>query len=138
MPLPRRLAQLNRSVTNRVLGGLPRSISPFAILHHQGRRSGRDYSVPLAAFFRDGTILLPPTYGPEADWVQNILTADSFVVDRRGSCSQYTNAHLVGRCEAWPYLPRLVRLVMRILRIQTFVRAEADQSAMASGSTAMS
>ena len=50
MVLPRWLARFNRRVTNRVLGLIPRRISPFVIIHHRGRISGRPYATLGAAF----------------------------------------------------------------------------------------
>lgn len=124
MPLPRWLAVANRRITNRILGRIPRQISPFVIVHHAGRISGRPYVTPLAGF-RTGTgLLLTPTYGLTADWVRNILAADSFSVDRKGTLITMGNARVVGRAEAWPFLPAFVRGAMRVLRIDVFVRAD--------------
>jgi len=125
MPLPHWLATKNRRFTNHVLGRLPRRVSPFVILHHKGRFSGRPFATPLAGFSAGSGIILTPTYGPEADWVQNILSATSFQLDRRGSLATFTNAHLVDREAAWPYLPRLVRVAMQLLRIEWYVRADS-------------
>ncbi len=78
----------------------------------------------LLAIRRTGAVTPTATYGPGADWVRNVLAADSFRVDVRGVVSELTNGRLVGREEAWPYLPRLVRGAMRLLRVQVFVRAD--------------
>ncbi len=121
MVLPRWLARTNRLFTNRLLGSLPRRWSPFAIVHHVGRVSGRHYSTPLAGFRTPRGMILTPTYGPEADWVQNLLAAGSFTVDRRGDLLELTNARLVPRAEAWPHLPFVVRLAMRALRVDWYV-----------------
>lgn len=124
MVLPRWLATTNRRLTNRILGRIPDRFSPFATLHHVGRRSGTEYSVPLAAFSTETGYLLTPTYGPEADWVQNLLAADSFVLERRGRRTVLTDARLVDRTIAWPYLPRVVRFAMRVLRVHWYVAAD--------------
>lgn len=123
MVLPRWLARANRKVTNRVLGRIPERISPFVTLHHVGRSSGRAYAVPLAGFMIPGGVLLTPTYGPEADWVRNILAAVEFSLERRGQTYTFGDARLVGRSEAWPHLPGFVRLAMRILGVHSFVVA---------------
>ena len=131
MPLPRWLARLNRSLTNRVLGALPHRISPFLIVRHTGRHSGRLYTTPLAGFDTPSGIVITPTYGPEADWVKNVLAAETFAVDRRGTLRTDERARLVPRSEAWPHLPRLVRLAMRALRIEWYVYA--DRSVVSEG-----
>jgi len=124
MPLPRCLARFNRAVTNRLLGALPQRISPFLILHHIGRTSGCNYTVPLAGFVRNDQIILTPTYGPTADWVRNIIAADSFLVDRRGCLTCYRNVRLVAPSEAWPFMPHVVQTAMRILRVGEFILAD--------------
>ena len=124
MPLPRWLARTNRAFTNRVLGSIPRRISPFLLVHHTGRHSGRTYTTPLAGFDTPSGIIITPTYGPRADWVQNVLAAETLLVDRKGIVRAYGGARLIPRFEAWPHLPRLVRLAMRVLRIDWYVYAE--------------
>jgi deazaflavin-dependent oxidoreductase (nitroreductase family) len=124
MVLPRWLALTNRRLTNRLLGLIPRRWSPFVIVHHTGRKSGRSYSTLAAAFRMPQGFVLTPTYGPDADWVRNILASGEFDLDRRGQIHRLCNARLVPRREAWPHLPRAVRLAMRILRINWYVKAD--------------
>lgn len=99
-------------------------MSPFVIVTHVGRSTGRPYSTPLAGFQTPTGIVLTPTYGPSADWVQNVVAEGALTVDRRGEVWHLQNVRLIGRTEAWPALPRLVRVAMRILRIETFVSAD--------------
>ena len=124
MPLPRWLAGVNRSFTNRLLSNLPRRFTPFVILHHTGRSTARRYSVPLAAFQRGDGIVLTPTYGLEADWVKNVLAAGELDLVHRSLGGHYTGVRVIGRSEAWPHLPALVRVAMRLMRIEWFVAAD--------------
>jgi deazaflavin-dependent oxidoreductase (nitroreductase family) len=124
MVLPRWLARANRKVANPILRRLPGRLSPFATVHHVGRRSGRPYEIPLVAFRTSTGFLLTPTYGPDTDWVRNIMAAGSFAMERRGVWVELDNVRLVNRGEAWPYLPRFVRLAMRLLKVQWFVMAD--------------
>ena len=124
MVLPRWLARFNRRVTNRILGLIPRRISPFVIVHHVGRTSGKPHATLAAAFPASAGFVLTPTYGPEADWVRNVLAAGSFTLDRRGDHYRLANSRLVPRAEAWPYLPGPVRLAMRLMGIEWYVLAD--------------
>lgn len=124
MVLPRWLARFNRSVTNRVFGLIPRRWSPFVVVFHKGRRSGKRYATLAAAFTTEGGFVLTPTYGPDADWVRNILAAGSFAIEKRGVTYQLVNARLVPRAEAWLHLPGFVRLAMKALKVTWFVRAD--------------
>lgn len=124
MVLPRWLARFNRSVTNRILGLIPRRWSPFVIVYHRGRKSGSRHATLAAAFGTPGGFVLTPTYGPECDWVRNVLSAGSFAIERRGTTHHLANARLVPRKEAWPHLPGPVRLAMRVLRVDWYIRGD--------------
>jgi deazaflavin-dependent oxidoreductase (nitroreductase family) len=75
MPLPRQLAHFNRRVTNRVTRHVAGWMPGFAIVIHVGRRSGRAYETPVNVFRDDGRYVFALTYGPESDWVRNVLAA---------------------------------------------------------------
>jgi deazaflavin-dependent oxidoreductase (nitroreductase family) len=124
MVLPRWLARANRRVTNRALGRIPGRISPFVLLHHVGRSTGKHYTVPLAGFMIPDGILLTPTYGPEADWVRDILATNVFTLERRGETHTFGDARLVDRADAWPHLSGFVRLAMRAIGVTRFVVAD--------------
>lgn len=54
------------------------------ILHHVGRTSGKQYDTPLG-FMRVGTelaVLLP--YGPETDWMRNLMESGSATITFEG------------------------------------------------------
>ena len=75
MVLPKRLARINKRVTNRLLRRLV-GFGPFAELEHVGRGSGRTYRTTLMAF-RDGdTVTVALTYGSDVDWLKNLRAAD--------------------------------------------------------------
>lgn len=71
MPYPRWLAKINKRVVN------PRQIrkSTYPVVTHVGRASGRSYQTPLDAFPTTTGYVLVARYGPESDWVRNILAA---------------------------------------------------------------
>ena len=76
MPLSRRVAHFNRYVTNplgRLVAG--RRFIPLLILMHTGRVSGKRYRTPLLGFRGDGELVVVLTYGPEVDWLKNLLAA---------------------------------------------------------------
>lgn len=72
MPYPRWLAQINKRLFN------PRSIrkGDYPVITHVGRKSGKTYQTPLDAFPTKTGYVLVARYGPESDWVQNVLAAD--------------------------------------------------------------
>ena len=81
--LPRRLARINRVVTNPIQGQWAWLLPPWAIVCHRGRRSGRLYRTPVLAFKRGRTLAIGILYGEQSDWLRNVLAGGGRVV-RRG------------------------------------------------------
>ena len=75
MPLPRRLAQLNRTFTNRILGPLAAYLPWFGVVHHRGRSSGSAYTTPVNVFGDGDRFVIALTYGADTDWLHNITVA---------------------------------------------------------------
>ena len=121
MPLPRAVARFNKRVTNRFLEPVARRSTGFAVVHHSGRRSGTAFRTPVNLFARsDGRFIVALTYGPAADWVQNVLD-DGGKVETRSGERPIETAIVVGRSDAWPVLPGLVRIALRAMRVRDFL-----------------
>ncbi len=82
--LPRRLAAFNKVVTNPIQGTYAWLIPPWAVLIHDGRRSGRLYRTPVMARRHGEELSVPVLYGTRSDWVRNLLAAGSGRVVRCG------------------------------------------------------
>jgi deazaflavin-dependent oxidoreductase (nitroreductase family) len=112
MPLPRGLAEFNRGVTNRIAGLFAGRLPPFVLLEHRGRHSGRRYTTPLMVFRRPDGYQIALTYGPDADWVRNVLGEGGCTVVRGGRRERMMGAR-VERGTAWrETLPAPVRFVL--------------------------
>jgi len=75
MTLPKTVARFNRVATNRLTAVFAGRAPGFAIVIHRGRRSGRDYRTPVNVFRRSAGYRFALTYGPDTDWVRNVLAA---------------------------------------------------------------
>ena len=84
MPIPKRVARLNRVGLNR----LTRHVAPwapgFGVVEHKGRRSGRTYLTPVNVFPTSEGVRIALTYGPDTDWVKNVLAAGGCRLRTRG------------------------------------------------------
>ena len=71
MAYPRWLAKINKRVFN------PKQVrsGKYPVVTHVGRVSGKTYQTPLDAFPTTTGYVLVARYGPESDWVRNILAA---------------------------------------------------------------
>jgi len=51
------------------------SRTPFALLRHIGRRSGKPYETPIIVMPQGNGFVIALTYGPEVDWYRNVQAA---------------------------------------------------------------
>ncbi len=132
MPLPHAIARFNKRVTNRYIEPIARRSGGFAVVHHIGRRSGETYATPVNLFDLEpargespvpgGDVIVTLTYGLVADWAQNVLVGGGTVERSAGGSHVITSASVVDRTVAWPALPLPVRLAVRALRVDQFMR----------------
>ena len=121
MPAPRSVARFARRFTNplflRVAGRLP----GFAIVNHVGRRSGRAYRTPVNAFRTEGGYIIALTYGPESDWVKNVLAAGWCKLLTMGRRVRLSDPRIeTDQSKGWAPLP--VRLVLTLVRAPQYMR----------------
>jgi deazaflavin-dependent oxidoreductase (nitroreductase family) len=120
MPIPRVVRQWNKAGLNRVT----RHIAPWApgygvILHH-GRRSGRLYQTPVNVFATEDGYVFALTYGPDTDWVKNVLAAGGCGLRTRGGAVQLTSPRLY-HDESRRAIRPLERQVLRIIGVADFL-----------------
>lgn len=127
MPLPRWVARLNARFTNRFVEPIVRHLRHFSVVHHVGRESGRGYRTPLVVFEKDGTHFVALTYGPGADWVQNVLAGPATLEEKDGSRHPIVDPEVVARTEGWEAIGPLYRLSLRILRVRHLLRFETGR-----------
>ena len=123
MTVSDRLARFNRRVPNKVIGTIAgRRLSPVAYMLHQGRKSGRQYRTPVMPLpLRDGFLVSLP-YGPERDWVRNVLAAGRCTLLRGGRRFELTDPRLLDAAAAALLLPAALRPVLRVVPGIRFVR----------------
>jgi deazaflavin-dependent oxidoreductase (nitroreductase family) len=95
MPLPRSIARFNRRVTNRLLGPLASYLPGFGVVMYTGRKTRRLYRSPVNVFPRAGGFVIALTYGPESDWVRNVLAGGGCALETRGRALRLTRPRLV-------------------------------------------
>jgi len=120
MPLPRVVARLNKRYTNRFIEPVVARLPGYVRVVHTGRRSGRIYRTPLLGFPANDKLLIALTYGPGADWVQNVMAGGAMVELSTGT-HRVDSAVLVDRQVAWTHLPAIVRFALRLLRVTDFL-----------------
>lgn len=121
MPLSRRVAAFNRRVTNRITGPFAGRLPGFGVIHHTGRTSGRRYHTPVNVFDVPDGYVVPLTYGPDAEWVKNVVAAGGAELERRGRRLP-VRAGPVFHDEQRSEVPAAVRPVLRGVGVADFLR----------------
>ncbi|KAA9151210.1 nitroreductase family deazaflavin-dependent oxidoreductase [Amycolatopsis acidicola] len=95
MVIPKRVARFNKIATNRVTGPLSTRLPGFGKVIHRGRKSGREYRTPVNVFHTSDGYVVALTYGPDSDWVRNVLAAGGCKLETRGRTVELTSPKLV-------------------------------------------
>jgi deazaflavin-dependent oxidoreductase (nitroreductase family) len=120
VPLPRALARFNLKVTNPILGHVAGRLPGFAIVTHVGRRSGTRRTTPVN-LFRDGDrFVIALTYGPDSQWVRNVIAAGGCDVLTRGRTIHLVDPELV-RDPRRRLVPRPVAMVLSAANVEHFL-----------------
>jgi hypothetical protein len=120
MAFPRRMAALPRLLNPLVLP-LTRRVPPLAVLHHNGRSSGRSYDTPVQAYATPEGWVVGLAYDHNAPFALNLLAnAGGGEMTRAGRRYRITRPRRVGR-EALQLSPALASLAMRAVGIDEFL-----------------
>lgn len=113
MRVPRRVAEFNRRITNPAARTIAPWLPSLGTLEHVGRRSGKRYRTPLLVFkTHDGYAILIG-YGPQTDWLKNVLAGGPTVLRKRGRTVALVNPRVVSKAEAAAHVLPSSRLLYR-------------------------
>jgi deazaflavin-dependent oxidoreductase (nitroreductase family) len=115
------VAAFNLRVTNRITGRFADRLPGFGIITHIGRKSGRTFHTPVNVFPRQNVFLVALTYGPEAEWVKNVLAAGGCALVTRGRQYQLTDP-VIEHDPARKQFPLGVRTILGIIGANDFLR----------------
>lgn len=127
MPIPRAVARFNRYVTNPIVRLIAGRVPGFCILTHVGRRSGRRYRTPLNVFRVNGTFVFALTYGSDADWVRNVMSASHCSIRYRGRDIDLSDLRFLDSAAGMALVPSPVGFVLRQIDVTEFLAANTAQ-----------
>ncbi len=99
-----------------------RHMPMFAVINHQGRRSGRSYSTPIGARKTADGFIIPLTFGKQADWFRNVQAAGSCVLRWKDTDYTLVEPEVVDWATARPAFYPLERVVLPVIGIEQFVQ----------------
>lgn len=105
-----------------------RAFPLWAVLYHRGRRTGRDYAVPIGIRATADAYYIALPFGPGTQWVQNVLAAGGCSVRWRGKDIQLTDPALVAAEVGAHAFPAAVRWMMRGSGTRSLLRLRAAGS----------
>ena len=116
-------------VLNPIVRPLAERVPPFAVLHHKGRRSGREYSTPVQAYpTKSGGFVVALGYGYNSDWALNLLAAGGGAFTRQGKRYTLTKPRRAGRDEALEQATSGLKILGGFKDFLIFDAVLADQS----------
>jgi deazaflavin-dependent oxidoreductase (nitroreductase family) len=92
----------------------------FGVVVHTGRKSRRQYRTPVNVFPRPGGYVIALTYGPNSDWVRNVLAAGGCTLETRGRTLPLTRPRLY-HDDQRRAVPLSLRVIGRIGHIVDFL-----------------
>jgi deazaflavin-dependent oxidoreductase (nitroreductase family) len=128
MPIPRTVGRWNKAGLNR----LTRHVAPWmpglGVVIHRGRRSGRRYQTPVNVFPAADGYVFALTYGPDTDWVRNVLAAGGCELRTRGRTVRLVSPRLY-RDESRRGVRPVERQVLRVLNVADFLSLKCAPAA---------
>jgi EmrB/QacA subfamily drug resistance transporter/deazaflavin-dependent oxidoreductase (nitroreductase family) len=95
------------------------------ILHHRGRRSGREYATPIGMRPLGNGFVIPRTFGDNAAWYQNVKAAGEGRITYLGRNYRVVEPEVVDYPTAKPAFPRYELLQFRLIGVNEYLRLRA-------------
>jgi deazaflavin-dependent oxidoreductase (nitroreductase family) len=125
---PRWVAAFNLKVTNRITAPFATWLPGFGVITHIGRKSARPFRTPVNVFPTPEGFLIALTYGPNSQWVRNVLAAGTAELETR-----HTKYHLfsptVVHDPTRHRFPLIVRIVLGIIGATDFLQVSSSRIA---------
>lgn len=134
VPAPRWVATINKFALNKGTRLIAPWAPGWAVVVHRGRKSGRVFRTPLWAFRRGNGYVIALTYGPDSDWVRNVMAAGGCELESRGRHYRLVDPRIHHDADAAD-MPRPIRSMLRnVLKAPDFLHLDiADETPAARG-----
>jgi deazaflavin-dependent oxidoreductase (nitroreductase family) len=87
----------------------------WAVVHHRGRKTGRDLTVPIAVIATADLFVVNLPWGAHTNWVRNVQAAGGCTIRWRGADHRADQPRIAGEAEARPYYSALSWAIARKL-----------------------
>jgi deazaflavin-dependent oxidoreductase (nitroreductase family) len=137
-PVLRAVRRFNRAFVNpRAMKKAGTLGARASIVRHVGRTSGRPYETPVETFPTEDGFLVALPYGPDTDWLRNVLASGSATVVRDGNTYRVDQPQLVSTAVATPHLPASEQRTLRLFAVDQCLRVRTVEVQERSGTGRM-
>jgi len=118
--LNRRQIRSANPAVSRIAGA--RWFSPFGLLVHRGRRTGRRYVTPVGMGWTGGAFVIPLTFGERSHWYKNVIEAGECAVRWKGADHRVGRPEVVAVQGARGAFPLVLWLLLRAVGIRHWLK----------------
>lgn len=93
-----------------------------SVIRHVGRTTGRPYETPVGAVTTDDGFVIALPYGPNTDWLKNVLASGTATIVDGGNTYQVGHPEIVPTAVADPYFRPQDRRAHRVFRVEQCLR----------------
>ena len=100
---------------------LPSAGTPGAtasVVRHVGRTTGRPYETPVQAVATDDGFVIALPYGPNTDWLKNVLASGSATIAHEGTTQRVDRPEVVHMSVATPRFSPTDQRMHRLFRVE--------------------
>src|SRR5918995_76918 len=100
-----------------------------SVIRHVGRTTGRPYETPVQAVATDDGFVIALPYGPNTDWLKNVLASGSATIAHEGNTYRVDQPEIVPSSVAAPHFSPKDQRTHRLFRVDQFLlvrRMEPD------------
>lgn len=96
----------------------------WARLSHRGRRSGKEYQIPVAVLVTPDSFVIALPWGTQTNWVQNVLAAGECTIFWKGADHHATQPRLVDTKVALAAANRFERAIIARVNFPAFLELQ--------------
>jgi deazaflavin-dependent oxidoreductase (nitroreductase family) len=124
---PNRMRYVAKHVINRLtIRNAGTARSPFAIIRHVGRRSGKTFETPIMVQKLGEDFVLALTYGPKVDWYRNLQANGQGTLIWHGQSYTIEQLEPLDRSTGLAAHPLYEQAILRLFNVQEFVRVKVS------------
>jgi deazaflavin-dependent oxidoreductase (nitroreductase family) len=119
-----KLARLTSPMTMPLAGKRWNPI--FAVVEHEGRKSGRRYETPVAARRTANGFVIALAFGAQVDWYRNLISVGGGTIRWRGSSYRVTRPEQIDIRTAMAMFHPVQRALMRLVGVDGYIRVRDE------------